>query len=312
MMKCFYFGLMILSLVFLRSPQSIAAPCCARSAAAPFLILGDDEMQYSIGLGSSHAVAEAADDRRTYFIPNELYDQARTLRLDGAMLLSDRAQAGLSLGMVNRSVRVYDESHSSFRLGDVRLSLGYEFLTNWTYSPWKPTGYVFSVLTLPTGRSNYDSVMPNFADVSGNGFYSLAVGGIFLKRWNTLDAFVMTEVHYSFPRVFENFTGQFQVIPGMGGSLGGGVGWSPGGGAVRLGMRVQPRVDQPRLIPSRDLVGTKKGWASSCDTGFDFSYLIGSNKTFMVSYSDQTLLGIAQNSNLNRVIGVSFQHRWER
>ena len=294
------------------SQESTAAPCCARSSAAPFLILGDDELQYSFGVSSNRVVAETSNERRAYFLPDELVDQARTLRLDGATLLSDRAQVGVSLSAVNRSVRAYSEQHSSFQWGDTRLSLGYEFLTNWSYSSWRPTGYLFSVVTLPTGKSNFNSVLPNFADVSGNGFYSVSVGGIFLKRWNTVDGFFMTEVHYSFPRTFDGPTGQFQVIPGGGGSLGGGLGWSPGGGAFRLGMRVQPRVDQPRLIPSRDRVGVKKSWASSCDTGFDLSYLIGSNKTFMISYTDQTLLGIAQNSNLNRTVGLSFQHRWER
>lgn len=307
------FGVFVFSLVCHLAVQEVwAAPCCARSSAAPFLILGDDELQYSFGFSANRVVAETSNERTTYFLPEELVDQARTLRLDGATLLSDRAQVGISLSGVRRSVRAYSEEHSSFQIGDTRLSFGYEFLTNWNYSPWRPTGYLFSVVTLPTGRSNFDSVLPNFADVSGNGFYSVSMGGIFLKRWNTWDAFFMTEVHYSFPRNFENFTGKFQVIPGLGGSLGGGLGWSPGGGSLRLGMRVQPRVDQPRLIPSRDLSGVRKSWASSCDTGFDLSYLIGSNKTFMVSYTDQTLLGIAQNSNLNRTVGLSFQHRWER
>ena len=77
---------------------------------------------------------------------------------------------------------------------------------------------------------------------SGADFFTLAMGGLFLKRWSNLDAYVMPEMHYAFTRTFADpITGEpLTISPGLGASFALGVGYSPGGGNLRIGARVQP------------------------------------------------------------------------
>lgn len=299
------------------SQSAWSAPCCSRTAAAPFLILGDDEAQLSLGYSYSGLAAKADRDGMVSFIPSQRTESVQSVKLDGAFLISDRLQSGVSLPLVRNSLATGDLSGSSMGLGDVRLSIGYEYLTAWTYSSWKPQGYLFSVIALPTGRSSYESQSNLRTDITGNGFYSLAVGTILFKRWSLWDAFLLPEFHYSLPRTFQTSGATLRAIPGFGGSIGIGIGYSPGGGAFRLGARVQPKLDQglysAQLNTPLEAQGQNRGGTiANCDTGVDLSYMVTDHNTVMMSYTDQTLLGVAMNTNLNRMLAVSFQHRMPR
>ena len=306
------FAFSIIAFIFgLESDRAWGAPCCARSAAAPFLILTDDEAQLGFGVSGVDAVADVTD--KVYFRAPNTTDFTSQFRAEGAILLSDRWQMGASLALVGRSVLPNSNPNFTLGLGDTRLSFGYEILPAWSYSVWKPQGFIFAVVTLPTGRSKYEKWdRYSDPDVTGLGFYSAALGGIFIKRWNSIDAFVIGEFHYSFPRTFTNGFVSEAVIPGFGASTGFGAGWSPSGGALRVGLRVQPRMDQLPRSQGVLVSQNPSGWITNCDTGVDLSYMLGNSETIMVSYTDQTLLGHAMNGNLNRVLALNFQHRWER
>lgn len=307
------FFLIVCVLALTISDRTWASACCARNSAAPNLIVGDDRAQFNLGLAVGGVVAEATSEGAAIFGSPQASDWLRTYRLDGTILLSDRWQVGLGLAFVDHDVAQGELSDSGSSFGDTRLSLGYEFLPAWTYSPWKPQGFLFAVITLPTGRSIFEQQGLLAGDVTGNGFYSLSCGAFFLKRFGHWDTFAVSEVHYSLPRAFQDSHGfEFQAYPGFGGSAGAGGGVSPGGGAVRLGLRIQPRLDQPQLIPAFHRQDMRAEVAMTCDLGVDMSYLLNPTNTVWLSFVDQTLLGPAMNSNLNRILSVNYQHRWER
>ncbi len=307
-------GLVFFLIVFLFSLQSraFAASCCARSPAAPFLIVGDDQAQVNLGISSASIVAQTGADGGISKTPAGSSDRIWNYRVDAAILLSDLLQVGVSAPLVTRVVNEPGVSDSSTAFGDLRLSAGYEFLPAWTYSSWKPQGFLFSVLSIPTGRSVYEFQLPSLADVTGNGFFAVSVGTLLVKRWSSWDAFVIGEAHYSFSRTFKDGTTSYSVYPGWGASLGGGIGFSPGGGKVRIGARIQPRWDQIESVvyPGTSIAATGTSrWAA--DVGFDLALLLGMTDTIMASYTDQTLLPSVA-SPLNRSLVLSFQHRWER
>mgnify|MGYP002141939174 CR=1 FL=1 len=293
------------------SGSAKAAPCCARNAATPMLIVGDDRAQFNVGLALANVVAVADEEGIPTFGAPQNSEALQTYRLDGSFLLSDRLQAGASFSLVNHSITADDIKDSTFAMGDTRLHLGYEIMPVWNYSKWKPQGFLFTTLTLPTGRSIHESQKGPSTDVTGNGFYAVSVGMLAVKRVGFLDFFVVPEVHYSFPRVFSGDLDR-RLLPGWGGSIGAGFGWSPGGGNLRLGLRVHPRLDQGVTSIYPDRVEQSRGWLSVCDTGFDAAYLLSATDSLMVSYTDQTLLGVATNLNLNRSLSINFQHRLER
>lgn len=296
--------------IFLEATGS-AAPCCARNSATPTLIVGDSLSQINVGYALGNVVAEVNDEGIPLFKPLDTSEVTSTYRIDGATLLSDRFQMGASFNLVSHGVSRPNIAESTTGLGDSRISAGYELVTNWNYNDWFPQTYVFSVFTLPTGKSVYEAENSTLSDITGNGFYSLGFGSLFIKQWSKWDLFFIGELHGSLPRTFHAHGQEVRVIPGFGGSFGLGAGYSPGDGTIRIGFRVQPRYDQGRAVPAYDQ-GIEPSPIVVCDTGFDFSYLITDKNSLLVSYTDQTLLGSPNNSNLSRVFSLNFQHRWER
>ena len=118
-------------------------------------------------------------------------------------------------------------------LGDVSLSLGYEYLPDWSYSPWRPKGVAFLAATFPTGGSIYDSTELYRIDFGGKGFFSLSLGTFFVKSWGNWDASLFLEGHRSFSRTITNENGVLVLRPGWGGSGLFSVGVSPVAGPVQ-------------------------------------------------------------------------------
>ena len=292
--------------------QVQAAPCCARSPAVPMIVMGDNQAQINLGSGFVNVVAETDDHGVPQFGSPADSESNLTYRIDFSGLISDRLQVGLTLNYLNHSVTNDYLGNTEWGWGDTRVNVAYEFLPVWKYSEWKPQGYVFSSLTVPTGRPIYYSQSDAATDVMGDGFFTLSVGTLFTKRIEAWDGFIITELHYSLPREFSGEVETIQVKPGFGGSMGIGFGWSPGEGPVRIGMRLQPRVDQAKIVPEiRSRIGSSP-IISLCDFGIDFAWMASQTQTLMLSYTDQTLIGYAINSNLNRIYALNYQFRWLR
>ncbi len=282
---------------------------------------GDDRAQLNVATSVSGVVAQVGNSGVPRFNSQQTSEMTQTLRLEGATLLTDQLQIGLGVPLVRSSFSTSSQrQESSTGLGDVRVSLGYEILPLWNYSVWRPQGYLFSVLTLPTGRSRYDSRLPTSTDITGNGFFSASLGSLWLKRWTQWDVFLVSELHYGFERSFALSDGEsLAVSPGVGGSVGLGVGFSPPAFPLRIGLRLQPRWDQTRQVSSSAFLTppaltptSLRGLVTSTDTALDLAYMLGAEDTVMASYTDQTLLGRAQNTPLNRTLSVTYQHRWSR
>jgi hypothetical protein len=282
------------------------------------MITGDDRAQLSATLSNSTVIADAPTDGLAVFRPQDDSEVTKVYRIDGAILLSDRWQAGGGLPFLSRSVAAPGERASADRFGDAEVDTAYEFLPEWNYSAWKPRGHVFLAGAIPTGRSIYESELPGFVDATGKGFYRLQAGIVLTKRWQLWDASLITELHRSFPRTFaptSNDADGTRVDPGAGGSFSAGVGYSPKGGDLRLGLRVQPIWNSGRSILSG---GTRRDSSAmrTVDTAIDANYLVAEERagtwTLFASYVDQTLLGPARNATLSRTVALGLQHRWNR
>jgi hypothetical protein len=298
----------VLSL-FLGTAQ--AAPCCAGNSAAPSIIAGDDQAQLGVMASRAEVIGDAPEQGLPVF-RSALHDEiTQTYRIDGALLLADRWQAGLTLPVVQRSYRYRAQSASAWGLGDVRASAAYEILPEWNYSVWKPKGFLFTEISLPTGRSIHEARAPGMIDATGRGFYSAALGLLLQKRWSSWDVFLIPETHYSFARSFtESVTGEVTTVrPGWGGSvaLGGGYSFS----AFRIGTRVQPIYEQPKTIETA--AGSQRTSQQLVwNAGLDLTWLVSDEWSLTGAYSDQTLLGPAINTTLSRVASLNLQHLWSR
>lgn len=257
--------------------EAIASSCCAGSSAFPALISGDHAAQVS-----------AAFNHRVPSTGTRTQPQAQ---VSAATLLSDRWQAGAA-------------ATAAQTLGDLKLNAAYEAWPEYTYSVWKPRGYVFAQLTAPTGTSPYSEPGLVSPLATGEGFWTASAGTLFLKQGSMWDASVSTELHASKSQGFDNPDFENLRVSqqwGAGASLG--MGLSPGGGNLRLGVRGGLNYRAPfelRWLDGAQL--TSPRW--EVPFSFEATYLLQNLWSVSASFG-------APNS-FNQVLSVSLQKRWDR
>lgn len=287
-----------------------AAPCCGGASALPQLITGDDRAQVSASLSHGNVIGDAPPQGIPVFRAASDSERVQILRFDAAYLVEERLQVGMGLPIVRRSRNFSEKDGSSATgLGDLGASAAYEFLPQWTYSAWKPRGFVFTQITVPTGPSIYDASQSHLVDARGRGYWSAAAGVAFVKSWGNWDALASIEGHRSFSRTVSSSDGQsISLHPGWGASALLGGGFSPGGGDLRLGLSLSPvhegAIDVEGGVTSRS--EAQLVWNTSAQVG----YLLSPEWSSSLAYTDQTLLGPARNVSLSRTVMLSLQHRW--
>ncbi len=235
-------------------------------------------------------------------------DITETIKLEGAHIFKDRWQGGLSVPYQKRR-RSGVEADSSSGLGDIAFQLGYEYLPDWDYNPYRPKGIGYLSLITPTGRSIYESKDGSGIDARGRGFWGLGLGTVLTKKWGSFDANSHLEAHQSFSKKVNKGATNGQVNPSYGGSLaiGAGHNW----GSWRLGGLInwfyEAATDVSGTTASR---GDLKRFATGSFLG---SYMLpGGDQSIILSYSDQTLFGSPYNTSLSRSITLFYQKRWQR
>lgn len=294
---------LVLTLAF--GPSAFGAPCCGSGFTIPSIITGEDKAQLSASYNRARVYADVFTNgnwrRRQEKDVTEIY------KLEGAHVFKDRFQAGVSLPYQRRT-RDGAQADSSAGLGDTSFQLGYEYLPDWDYNPWRPKGIAYLSLIAPTGRSIYESKDGSGIDARGRGFWGVGAGNVFVKTWGDWDANSNVEVHYSFPKHVSNDTTEGTIRPSYGGSaaLGAGRNYE----SLRLGALINWVYEAPTDVtgttPSQ---GTLKRYATGSVL---LSYLVTAQQSVVLSYSDQTLFGSPLNTSLSKSFTLFFQQRWER
>ncbi len=292
----------LFSLYLSSAAKAFAAACCGGGFAAPALIVGDDKAQ----LTTSYAYSQVTDDVGTNSIwhKRDSRETSETIKIEGAHIFQDRWQAGLSVPVIRRTFL----SQSSAGLGDVSGTLGYEYLPDWDYNPWRPRGSGFIQLTLPTGKSINESDSVYQLDSRGRGFWAVGAGTILTKVIGRWDVFSSLDVHRSFNKNYSNSQSRGTLKPGYGGNFGLGGGYSVS--SLRFGCGLTWSHEDPI-----DVVGTATSNGSSqrlTTATLSASYLFKQEFAVTLTYSDQTLFGNPSNTSLSQGATLFLQKRWLR
>ena len=301
------------------SQEVHAGACCGGGLSSASLITGDEQARVSLAFSARAALADASETGALAFRGNDgLHEDQNLLLVDGSRLLSDRLQVGAHFEAASQAIHFTGEPQEpSTGVGDFRVNAGYEFLPEYTYSEWKPRGFAWVGLVLPTGKSIHETFEPS--EALGEGFFTPTLGILFVKRWERWDAAASAEGRLSIGRKFEQeLSPDFTSLSILGTQLGLGglatVGYSPGAGDFRLGARIEPLWRSGRTV---DVDGFESQTAerSMVSFGADFTWMFGPQSSLTASYTDQTFFGargLAQNSVLSRTVGVALSHRWDR
>lgn len=294
-------------IIFFSSIKLHAAACCGGGFASPSLIAGDDRAQFTSSYGQTQVVVDNVDSSGIWR-KSKTQQKIQTIKLEGAHIFADLWQAGFSLPVIQRSH--HNETHSG--LGDVALTLGYEYLSDWNYNILRPKGIGFLQLILPTGKSKMDSDRGGL-DSRGNGFLALGAGTLLTKSWARWDAYTSIDLHRSFSKPVRNLDMNAEALPGYGGNLAVGLGYNLKD--LRFGSSVTWTYEDPIILESKNVPlttrseGTIERYAT---TQFSISYMANDEWSGTASYTDQTLMGSPINTSLGRGLILQIQKRWMR
>lgn len=295
-------GVLPAAFVVLGEKAAFAAACCGGGFAAPAMIVGDDKAQVTTSYGYSRVADDVGTD--SLWRKRESLEASETLKIDAAHIFADRWQGGISVPVVRRQ-RAGSESTG---FGDVAGSLGYEYLPDWDYNPWRPHGYGFLQIVLPTGKSINEADGDFQLDSRGRGFWAVGAGTILTKTLGKWDVFTSVDVHRSFDKKYENAQSSGTLKPGYGGTIALGAGYNLEvlrfGGA--LAGTYEDAIDVDGSAASRGAV------QRSATGSLSASYLFQDDYTATIAYSDQTVFGTPFNTTLGRGATVFVQKRWLR
>jgi hypothetical protein len=297
--------LFVISPILVLSSAAFAAACCGGGFSVPSLITGDDAGVVTTSLSYSKIATDvSADGLWTKDSQDEI---TKTLKIDAAHIFADRYQVGASLPVV---LRTRGDSDTTSGLGDSTAMLGYEYLPDWDYHPLRPKGIGFLQLTLPTGKSIYESQSYDQLDTFGRGFWAIGLGTSLTKTIHVWDFASLFEFHRSFAKSMasDQAGGPITAHPGWGGSLNLSAGWNKGN--LRLGGGLSWIYED-----SVDVTGamTSEGAPQRYATGsLVASYMWSQEWAGNITYSDQTLFGNPLNTTLSKSVVVSLQRRWDR
>lgn len=286
--------------------EARAASCCGSAATFPSLLTGDERARLSAGLHYGEYIGDVDRSGRAVFRSTSDTESYQTLQLDGAHLLSDRWQLGLSIPLTRKKIKTEIFSASDFGVGDSSLTVGYEAWPRFTAKDWLH-GYLFLQMTFPTGGSIYEAREVFGVDSHGRGFYVPALGTLLKTESGAWDFLYRGLLARAVPRAIKNQA--FTLQPGfwLQNSLGAGYSFGQG---YRVGSMVNWQWE----------AGTRKvGVGSSTTAAVSLWTLSASvakmwseNFSTSLAYADQTLLGPARTTALARSVSLDFSYAWLR
>jgi hypothetical protein len=290
--------------VFIISAETFAASCCGGGFALPSLITSDDRAQITTSISQGSVKADVTSGGVWY--KRNYSDQTQIYKIEAAHILADTFQVGVTLPAQMRTRQIENSQQSSTGLADISAAIGYEFLPDWNYNPYRPKGIGFISLTLPTGKSIYES--SDGVDSRGRGFFAIGAGAVFTKTWKTLDAHSSFELHRSFDKVTSNENGYGNIKPGFGSSFTAGLGYNRGD--YRLGGSLTWNYEQ--AVETEGFVNSISDEQKFATANAVLSYMANESWSYNLTIADQTLFGNPQNTTLSQSVSLSLQKRWSR
>lgn len=290
------------------SQQSWSAACCGGAGAMPALITGDEKSVVSSTLIQTDVQTSVSNSG--IWRKESRANQTQTLRLDYAHIFADRFQLGISLPVTQRRVEL-EKTNTSSGIGDLNLQGGYEYLTDWDYSSWRPRGVGYVALSIPSGISKYETLEQS--EIRGRGFYSAALGTVLTKSWIKWDVLAGLEMRRGFAREFNSNVYSGTVTPKWGKTLTMGFGYHFG--SFRSGAMLSWNDEDAKSNEVAGVPGEFSANESSerFATGtVSLTYNANTAWSGSLSYSDQALFGEPVNTTLGQTWALSFQRRWQR
>lgn len=295
------FNFLILLFSFLYFGNALASSCCGGNASSNQIIIGDNKYELNVRSSFRTDFGQTTDKGKAIFY-DDVTDHTYTTSFDATMLFSDYWQTGLKLAVAHKNIEKGNLQEKQTGLTDLGLQLAHEFLPELYYSKWKPRGFLFLSTNIPFGKNLMTSKKLLRSDIRGNGFYSIGLGTLFVKKMGdytnrfsmefqkTFDAHEKENTLKSFHKYLLSFGSSYQLTDF----------WN-------LGFLVSWNYTNPKKIVGT--INTRSLSDQYFDTSLFANYLIAPESLLGLTYLDSSLLGKSRNSALYRQITINYTYQ---
>ncbi len=277
-----------------------ASSCCGGGSSSSMIITGDNQSEYSLSYSQRNDIGSTDSKGYSTLNNQSVLDQQSAYSFQFQHLFSDRLQAGIKTSFVEKQIRKQNRFENESGIGDIELQSSFEFLPEFTYSDYKPRGFVYLKGTIPNSNSLYNSNSAVFSDIRGSGLYTLSVGSFFIKHFSNLTLKAGSEVQHLFGKKFSGVnldSYQKAYLPL-------GFAYSNQSWPVTLGVNSTFNYQTAKTLTGS--VNSKSNVEYFWELGTFLNWSINREETLGLSFSDSSLIGKNINSSLYRAVGLSY------
>ncbi len=276
-----------------------ANSCCGQSPAS-FTVL---QMQQKLSINTSYAFLRAegrilASD--AFYLWDDRVREIQSINLNIAGSIGERHQYFLNSSYLQGHYQDLSMDSYSTHWADTLVGYNFELLPEYSFSYWKPIIYISALLNLPTGKSIFQTnELGEGADVTGHNQWGTGVGLSFRKVYFPFSLTLQLRSLRIFARDFGDtnvsnfYDSSAAVLMNYASNL-----WGLGFNSGLTFNHLSPRKIQP--VNRESEVSQNFTLLLGLQKSIDESISVGLN------YSDQTLIGPAKNSILNRSMNFNF------
>jgi hypothetical protein len=295
----------LIFLFIILSARSYASSCCGGGGSSSMIITADNKMEMSLGYSFRKDIGLTNSQGYSSLNSEQIRDESQNVDLGIHYQLLDYWQLASRVSLKSKDIKKSGKSESETGLSDIDIQASYEYLPEFNYSLWKPRGFLYSKLSIPTSKSLYDSQTPLFTDVRGAGLYSFSVGHFHQKKWGEWTVKLSTEVSHFFGKKYSNLKLEdyHKLLVPMG------VSYAPENSDFSFGVNDTFTYQTPKKTTGTISSTSQKEYF--WELGFFVNYMQNREAIWSLSYSDSSLVGKSINSPLYRTVSLSYAYSVE-
>lgn len=320
--------ILVASLLCLYSYNIFASSCCGQSPASFTILSLNQKLSLNTSYNLITSQGRIFQNSDEFFIWDTKKRQIQALNLEVASQFKQRHQLFIKSAILSG---LYEDSagrDSAQNLSDTLIGYSYEVLPEYTFSYWKPIIWASVLINAPTGKSIYDqSQLNEGADVTGHNQWGTGLG-LTLKKvyfpftltFQARSLFVFSRKFYnngtldssqnsslSFHNSSSNNLSSTQVSNFFDNSLALLMNYSSKlwNLSFTTGVTLK-QLSQRRIQPAN----ISSGISESTTLLLGTQKVLTDSTALSLSYGDQTLIGRARNTILNRTYTLNFNYNY--
>jgi hypothetical protein len=286
------------------SLPAAASSCCGQSPASFSILSLNQRLSLTTSYSYTQAEGRVFNQSDEFYIWDDKDREVQSLGLNVATSFGQRHQAFINASAIQGHYRDDVESGTSQHLSDTLIGYSYEALPEYSFSYWKPIIYITALVNLPTGHSIYDdSELSEGTDVTGHNQWGTGAGLTLKKVYFPLTLTLQAKTLRLWAKTFaeSRVSGFYDSSVALLASY-----------ATRLwSLQINTGITWNHLSErTLETSNVRSGESQSYTALVGLQRPLNDDWGVGVNYSDQTLIGPAKNTLLNRSMSLSLNYNY--